>query len=249
MHRRSLLSLAIFSLAVLGVSTPAHAASEPAYRLSGPFTHDNLAIYLIHGRSTEGPVPLTLQEAIARDAIRVHETSSVNELEIENLGDQEVFVQSGDIVKGGKQDRVLMVSLLVPPHSGRMQIASFCVEQGRWSARGREDVSRFSSADAAVPSREAKLAMRAPMASKPDTTGSSGSARRRSETGERQQEVWRSVASAQRKLSRSVGAPVQSAQSQSSLQLSIENDKVQARVAAYVDALIAEGQRADDVVG
>ena len=73
-----------------------------------------------------------------------------------------MYVQSGDIVKGGKQDRVLMVSMVLPPNSGRLPIESFCVEQGRWQARGREDVSRFASADAALPSREAKLAMKAP---------------------------------------------------------------------------------------
>ena len=50
-------------------------------------------------------------------------------------------MQSGDIVKGGQQDRVLTVSLMLPPKSGRIPIASFCVEQGRWPARGKEDVT------------------------------------------------------------------------------------------------------------
>ncbi len=47
------------------------------------------------------------------------ETSKVNELSLENLGDEEVFIQAGDIVKGGKQDRVIGVSLLVPPQVGQ----------------------------------------------------------------------------------------------------------------------------------
>ena len=83
-------------------------------------------------------------------------------MQIENLGNDEVFVQSGDIVKGGQQDRVLTVSLLLPPKSGRIPIASFCVEQGRWTARGKEDVKTFATASAVVPSREAKIAMKAP---------------------------------------------------------------------------------------
>src|SRR5205085_4151392 len=115
----------------------------------------------VHGPSAAGPVPLTLEEAMARKLVRVHETGNVNQLEIENLGNDEVFVQSGDIVKGGQQDRALTVSLILPPRSGRIPIASFCVEQGRWTARGKEDVKTFATASAVVPSREAKIAMKA----------------------------------------------------------------------------------------
>src|SRR5882724_8957636 len=114
-------------------------------RVSGPVVHENLAIYFIHGKSAPGKVPLTLEEAMAKGAVKVRETSNVNQLEIENLGLDDVFVQSGDIVKGGKQDRTLMVSLMLPPKSGAIPIASFCVEQGRWSARCKEDVKTFAS--------------------------------------------------------------------------------------------------------
>ena len=110
--------------------------------------HENLAIYFIHGKSAPGKVPLTLDEAMAKGTVKVRETSNVNQLEIENLGNEEVFVQSGDIVKGGKQDRTLMVSLVLPPKSGSIPIASFCVEEGRWSARGREDAKNFATASA-----------------------------------------------------------------------------------------------------
>ena len=132
MHRRALLVLAASSLAVLTIC-PVRADD---YRVSGPVVHENLAIYLIHGKSAPGTVPLTLDEALAKRVVKVHETGNVNQLQIENLGSEEVFVQSGDIVKGGQQDRVLSVSLVLPPKSGRINIASFCVEQGRWSARG-----------------------------------------------------------------------------------------------------------------
>ena len=161
MHRRSLLALAGSSLAFLTLGFTAARADE--YRVSGPIVHENLAIYLVHGKSAAGPVPLTLDEALAKRAVKVHETGNVNELQIENLGADEVFVQSGDIVKGGQQDRVLTVSLILPPKSGRIPIASFCVEQGRWAARGKEDVKTFATASAVVPSREAKIAMKAPM--------------------------------------------------------------------------------------
>jgi hypothetical protein len=213
-------------------------------RISGPVVHDNLAIYFVHGASTGGPVPLTLAEALAGGSVRVYETGNVNQLAIENLGADEVFVQSGDIVKGGQQDRVLMVSLVLPPHSGRIPIASFCVEQGRWSARGTEDVRRFASAGTSVPSREAKLAMQAPAPGAASPVGPT-----RSDTGLRQQQVWDNVSKIQKKLERNVGAPVASPQSQTSLQLALENEKLAAARAAYIKALQAAGERDGDIVG
>ncbi len=219
--------------------------------------HDNLAIYLVRGKSAAGPVPLTLDEALAKSAVKVHETGNVNELQVENLGSDEVFVQSGDIVKGGQQDRVLTVSLILPPKSGRIPIASFCVEQGRWSARGKEDVKTFATASAVVPSREAKIAMKAPVAAFAEptrTTGiSSGSIRTTaavpSETGTRQQEVWRKVRKVQDGLSSNLGTTVNAAASQSSLQLALENEKLKDAQAAYLTALQGAGEKENDIVG
>jgi len=71
--------------------------------------------------------------------------SSVNALTVENTGKDEVFVQAGDIVKGGQQDRVLSVDLLLPPRSGEVTIAAFCVEHGRWHSASHA----FSSGESA----------------------------------------------------------------------------------------------------
>src|SRR5215510_8865160 len=118
------------------------------YKVSGPYSHKNLSIFLIHGEDrAKGWVPLTLQEAMEQKKVIVHETENVNSLAIENVSREEVFVQSGDIVKGGKQDRVLAIDLIVPPKSGRMPIDSFCVEQGRWNKRGEESANAFSASD------------------------------------------------------------------------------------------------------
>ncbi|HXE86768.1 MAG TPA: DUF6569 family protein, partial [Hyphomicrobiaceae bacterium] len=103
----------------------------------------------------------------AKGSVQVAETGQVNELKIENTGAEEVFIQAGDMVKGGRQDRVLTVSLLLPPRSGMIPIASFCVEPGRWSARGGEDPTRFASATEAMPSRQALLVMAAPPVAEP----------------------------------------------------------------------------------
>jgi len=186
----------------------------------------------------------------------VRETGNVNQLEIENIGDDEVFVQSGDIVKGGKQDRTLMVSLLLPPRSGSIPIASFCVEEGRWTARGPEDAKNFSAASASVPSRELKLAMKAPIAAAPPADQSSRAPSRQpasggeaAETGMRQQQVWESVRATQSKLTGSLGASVRSAQSASSLQLALENEKLMDAQKGYLEALKAAGEQEDDIIG
>jgi len=217
-------------------------AQAPGPRISGPFVHDNLAIFLVHGASQPGPVPLTLGEAMAKGKARVHETQNVNSLEIEILGDGEVFIQSGDIVKGGKQDRVLMVSMLLRPGAGRVSIDAFCVEQGRWQQRGNEDVRSFASASAVVPSRETKLAIKSP----PPASAPTG---RMTDTSLRQQKVWKSVDMTQQRLARSLGATVAAPASQSSLQLALENENLAGARARYVDALKRVGEQEPDVVG
>jgi hypothetical protein len=237
--------LALSALAAFGAAPPAD-----AIRVSGPVTHANLTVYFVHGPSASGPVPLTLEEALAARVVEVRETGSVNQLEIENLGNDEVFIQSGDIVKGGRQDRALMVSLVLPPKSGRVPIAAFCVEEGRWSARGQEDVKNFSSAAGQVPSREMKIAMKAPKAA--PALGPAQDPRRTpyaSETSARQSEVWSGVRKMQGRLTDSVGARINSARSPSSLQLALENDNLLALKRAYVDALKAKGEAEDDIIG
>ena len=208
----------------------AQAASTNEYKISGPYTHNNLAVFLIHGKDKlAGKTFLTLEEALKQRKVVVYETKNVNELAIENLSRyEEVYVQSGDIVKGGQQDRMLGVDLIVPPRSGKMSIAAFCVEQGRWEKRGNEVSTRFSSSTDRVATKDLKIAA--------NKTKSQG-------------EVWSKVAEAQGKLSANVGAPVQAATSDSSFQLTLENRQVRETAAAYIKALsrVADGQ--GDVIG
>src|SRR5215510_4298318 len=118
------------------------------YRISGPYIHKNLTIFLVHGNDLiAGHDFLTLQEALAQKQVIVYETKDVNELAIRNLSDQDVYVQSGDIVRGGDQDRMISTDFIVPPKSGKMPIAAFCVESGRWSRRGNEGNGSFATSD------------------------------------------------------------------------------------------------------
>jgi hypothetical protein len=230
---------------------PGHARAEASPQISGPFTHGNLAIYFLHGQSAPGPVPLTLQEAMAKGTVRVIETGSVNELKIRNTGGEDVYIQSGDIVKGGQQDRVLTVSFVLPRKSGEVPVAAFCVEHGRWSQRGAEDAAHFASSSNSLPSREAKLAMKAPLAASAGTDQEAGGRRQTfayDETGQRQRAVWGEVTKTQQKLSNGVNAQVASSASETSLQLSLENARLSELRDGYVKAL-ADKATANDITG
>jgi len=260
----SLLAAAGF-LPLLGA---APAAADAASRISLPVAHENVAAYFIHGPSSPGPVPQTLQEALAKGTVEVSETGTVRELQIENRGDEPVFVQFGDLVKGGRQDRVLTVSMVLPPKSGKLPIGAYCVEQGRWSARGKEDAAKFSLSEALMPSREAKMAMAKPnvAAAAPaqenaaresaprDVTVERQTANRtvggaRQTGGDGQGEVWRSVGVMQNLLSATVAEPIASEKSRTSLQLALENEKLKQSVDNYVSALEPAGLKGDDIVG
>src|SRR5262245_53941137 len=157
------LALALGGSLVFGAAEPVAQKAPPdngpavqfgAYKLSGPYTHDNLTIFLIHGPDQlKDKVFLTLQEALDQKKAVVHETKNVGELSVENLSPtEEIFIQAGDIVKGGQQDRILAVDLIVPAKSGKttvkMPIACFCCESGLWSQRGQEIAGSFAKFDA-----------------------------------------------------------------------------------------------------
>ena len=206
MNAAHLLSLCLAGTAILPAAD---------YRLTGPHTVDHATVYLVYPAQPKtvasGRNYLPLKEALAQRKVAVYETGNVNELAIENLSqDTDVFIHSGDIVKGGQQDRVFSTDLILPPRSGRTPVESFCVEQGRWSRRGGEDVKSFSASDNAIVSKEAKLAIKG---------------------SKNQSEVWKSVAGMQDKLARSmsnVSAGVAALASPTSLQLSLENKAVAA---------------------
>lgn len=199
------------------------------YRLSGPYTHKNLTIFLIHGKSIVLTRNfLTLQEALEQKKVIVYETKTVSELAIENISNEDVYVQAGDIVKGGQQDRMLATDFIVPPKSGKMPIGAFCVESGRWAKRASERVEVFSSSAEVASTKELKLAAK----------------RARS-----QGEVWQNVKVAQDNLSQNVGTTVNSPVSASSLQLAVENEKVRETADAYIKALSQIPNAKDDVIG
>ena len=218
------------SLAIVILIAASSALAQNGYRISAPYTYKNLTIFLIHGKdSTNKKNIITLQEALKLKVFKVYETSEVNELQVENISSQyDVFIQSGDIVKGGKQDRVLAISIIIPARSGRVSIESFCVESGRWEKRKGEDAQQFSSSEERLVSKDLKVAA----------------------NGQRSQsEVWSKVSEAQKRLSANTGVDVTANASGSSLQLALENSKVSATTEEYVAKLAALTRGKSDVIG
>jgi hypothetical protein len=228
-------SVVALFISTLSEAGPPPVAPEPELkagdlRISGPYVHDNLAVFLIHGADRlAGKNYLTLQEALQKKVVIVHETGDVNELSVENVSrDQDVYIQSGDIVKGGRQDRTIMADFIVPPASGKMPIAAFCVEHGRWTQRGNEPAAAFASSNEALAGRELKLA-----------------AKQKMEQGE----VWQQVAANQQKLAQNTDASAAAAASPSSFQLTLESKAVQGHIEDYLKALDGVTGGKDDVIG
>ena len=228
MNARSIVGVCALMLIIFGTLGVVNA--QNGYKISAPHTYKNLTIFLLHGKDeSSGKNVLTLQEAMERKLVFVYETSEVNELEVENRSKQfDVFIQSGDIVKGGKQDRVMAVSIIIPAGSGRVKIEAFCVESGRWTKRGEEDSAKFTSSNDRIVTKELKIAANGARS---------------------QQQVWSQVSEAQARLGKNVGGSVASGDSSSSLQLSLENKKVVATVDEYIKSLgnIVDGK--SDVIG
>ena len=126
----------------------AHALEE--LDLGSAQTFRNLTVVPLVRRSRAGGEDeaspyLTLDEAIARELLFISElpgAASVPELQAENRGDLPVLLVDGDQLVGAKQNRIINLTILVPP--GRtIVIPVSCVEAGRWRFTG----DRFRPAD------------------------------------------------------------------------------------------------------
>ncbi|MFT3916946.1 MAG: hypothetical protein QM704_23540 [Anaeromyxobacteraceae bacterium] len=168
--------LALLLAAPQAKGAPAAALAE-GVSVGAPITKGNLSVFPLSVRpaaGTAGAEPLTLDEASRAKVVRVEEAGAggdVNALQVHNDGDRPVLLMAGELLLGGKQDRIVGRSLVLPPRS-RQPVPVYCVEHGRWSG-GRA----FESGGALVPPGLRKTAL----------------------AGD-QQQVWDEVARSNRKL-------------------------------------------------
>jgi len=142
----------------------------------------NLTVFPLLAREPRVADYATLDDALANGAVQiteVGEAGSVPELALHNGGAARVLLVDGEELVGAKQNRVLNLTLLVPPASD-LVIPVSCVEAGRW-----RHVSRHFSSSPRAHFAEGRAAK---MRSVTESMRSSGS--RRSD----QSQVWQSIA-------------------------------------------------------
>ncbi len=179
-----------------------------------PATHENLSVFPLYlaesGEAEEDYI--TLREALASKQVAVREVGAqpagqpaegapsrqqaaqqsnagtVNAVEIENASKQSLYILAGQVIVGGKQDRVITKDTIVPPGE-KIRVEVCCVEHGRWSPRhlseGGPEAQSISMAFCNAPSALAGKSIKK-------------LAQARGEKG--QSEVWREVEKSAEKM-------------------------------------------------
>ncbi len=82
---------------------------------------------------------IVLDEAMGKKLVRIHEQDSedVNNLTLTNKSEQPLFLLAGEVIIGGKQDRIIGRNTIVPPKK-TLSVPVFCVEHGRWDNKSKE---------------------------------------------------------------------------------------------------------------
>jgi ARG and Rhodanese-Phosphatase-superfamily-associated Protein domain len=123
------------------------------YRVLAPITHGNLTIFpVVSDRHHDTHMFITLDEGLRSGQVVVSEAgqvqglvrrrpvplpwrdgAQVNRLVLVNNSDRPLLLLAGEIVTGGKQDRVVGKDRIVTPDSDPVDLSVFCVEPGRWT--------------------------------------------------------------------------------------------------------------------
>lgn len=127
-----------------------------AWRLMEPIQYENLIIFpVVSSQSADTAGFATLDESLgsgeavvtegganvirrSRDgrpvSIPQQQGASVNQLVLINRGSKPLVLLAGEMVSGGKQDRIISKDRIVPPGAEPIPLDVFCVEQSRWSS-------------------------------------------------------------------------------------------------------------------
>jgi hypothetical protein len=157
---------------------PPPSRSEGDWRLLDPITYENISIFpVVSSQSQDTSAFLTLEEGLATGEVIVREQgseglvrgrddrsvyvpqsntgASVNQLVLINRSKRPLLLLAGELVSGGKQDRVIGKDRIVPIGAPPLPLDVFCVEHGRWTG-----VSQFAAARTIVhPSVREKAAV------------------------------------------------------------------------------------------
>ncbi|MGC1296960.1 MAG: DUF6569 family protein [Alloacidobacterium sp.] len=149
------MNTAAAALCAFGLAVPAFAGGpndSDSYKVLPAIVHGNLAIFpVLASRSYDTSQFLTLDEGIRAGQVTITEAgqnrgmirpgqpipprrqgAEVNRLVLYNNSAHPLLLLAGEIVTGGKQDRVIGSDRIVPANTGPIDLGVFCVEPGRW---------------------------------------------------------------------------------------------------------------------
>jgi hypothetical protein len=127
---------------------------ESGWRLLDPITYENISIFpVVSSVSQDTSAFVTLDEGLSSGDVVVREQgsdgmarsrgtalpqyntdASVNQLVLINRGKRPVLLLAGELVSGGKQDRIIAKDRIIAPGTDPLPLDVFCVEHGRWSS-------------------------------------------------------------------------------------------------------------------
>jgi hypothetical protein len=140
----------LFALPVLAAPPPAAkdaAALSDRTAMLAPIQVDSLTLTPIvaTGATRDGDGLLVLDEAMAAKQVKIQEIAdgNVNSLTFVNRAQHPVFIMAGEVIIGGKQDRIIGRNTVIPANTTQ-DVPVFCVEHGRWNG----ETTQFTTAKA-----------------------------------------------------------------------------------------------------
>src|SRR5450631_656354 len=96
-----------------------------------------------NGFGNGAPKVISLSQAMKQGLATITErgsasTENVHYLRINNHSDQTIFISSGEVVSGGRQDRIIAQDTLLEPNGRDQYVSAMCVEELRWSEKERK---------------------------------------------------------------------------------------------------------------
>jgi hypothetical protein len=109
---------------------------EPGTRVLNPIQFRQLTIFPVVQTTREKADAqyLTLADGLKQKLVKVNELGGggqVNRVRVRNLSDRPLLMLTGEIVLGGKQDRIIGKDTVLAPKEDT-EVEVFCVERGRW---------------------------------------------------------------------------------------------------------------------
>ncbi|NOY80882.1 MAG: hypothetical protein GXP31_07730 [Kiritimatiellaeota bacterium] len=116
-------------------------------RVARPVVYRGLTLFPVELIEQEDDTRYTtLAEALDRGWLRLRDSGEVDEVIVRNRGPRYVFLMAGELLFGGRQNRMLREDVLLWPASDDVAVPVYCVQKGRWQGGAEFDVSAGLSA-------------------------------------------------------------------------------------------------------